>query len=250
MLWELSHIVRRVDWCGAMISKSVVSCSATTVALRVLVAVGFTSTAFAQTTVTSSNPTAGPVVGNSGVPLTAPEPSACFQQYLGEIDRLNQFMFDKENVFLGVQAAQVYLDYPGLVAEGLGEAGQPFTNPATVAGVAIQSASVFLTAAEWAASEAIHNIQGKQLLDLGIAGNAANFCDTTFEGTVAVTQGGMNVTGDSFVDGTLNVTGDLMTGGGIGMLNGIAITGGPGPQTATAFDGSAIAIGNGATTDG
>ena len=34
------------------------------------------------------------------------------------------------------------------------------------------------------------------------------------------------------------------------MLNGIAITGGPGPQTATAFDGSAIAIGNGATTDG
>lgn len=106
-----------------------------------------------------------------------------------------------------VAIAQTTADGLGLAAEVIGEAGQPFTNPATVAGVAAQIVALGLGVAD------LVNQQAQ--IDLTNTINNLPNCDSVFVGTVRVDAGGTDVTGNSIYQNNLAVVQNLDVGGDI-----------------------------------
>lgn len=157
--------------------------------------------AFAQGmngTVPAVPPPTPPSVNPGNTQVTAG--ATCAQQFNNHGVALAQ-------ISQNVQIAQTAADAAGLIAEGIGEAGQPFTNPATVAGVAAQVVALGLGVADL--------VNQQNQIDLVNTINNLPFCDQAFTGTISVSAGGADITGNSIFQNNLGVVQDLNVGGDI-----------------------------------
>ncbi len=150
---------------------------------------------------------------------------------------------------LAAATAATALDAAGLAAEVIGEAGQPFTNAATVAGVGIQATGVAVSIADLV-------FQGFKL-GIDVEANGLPNCDQAFIGTVQVRDGGVDVSGGSIfnddvgVDADVNASGEV-TANQVKAAQGISAHGGaiwlgdPDPDGTSPTYSSGITIGGGA----
>lgn len=215
-----------------------------------------------NTTTPASAPTTPTAVTPSTTQVTSG--ASCTGQYAN-------FFRDTTRTSYGIAVASTALDLAGLAAEAAAESGGVFTGAAAAAGVAQQVAAYTAVAADLV-------VQG---VALDRSEESLPECDAEFAGTVTVTNGGTNVTGNSIYNNNLAVGGNVNAAGtitaskisttqGISTNGGGIIIGDPGLNTyssgitlgggalsgagvggAQAFTGhaSAVAIGNGARAE-
>lgn len=197
--------------------------------LIILTAAGASTPVWAQKAITSAVPATPASVNPSNTQVTSG--AACAQQLDDHLVNLAQISQD-------LAIAQTSADAAGLLSEGLGELGQPFSNGATAAGVVAQGAALGIGIGDL--------VNQQNQINLENTANNLPSCDQAFTGTISVSAGGANIAGDSIFQDDLGVVGDIQTSGGVGFANGIAIAG-PAGTTATVGADSAIAIGGDAT---
>ena len=166
-----------------------------------LIPIAIAGSALAQgtnPTVPNTPPVTPPTVTPSTTQVTTG--ATCAQQFNNHGVNLAQISQD-------VAIAQTSADAAGIAAEAIGEAGQPFTNPATVAGVAAQGAALALGIADL--------VNQQNQIDLTNTINNLPFCDQVFTGTITVTNGGADITGDSIFRNNLGVTQDVNVGNNV-----------------------------------
>ena len=171
-----------------------------TLAIAIVLAVTV-STAWAQgnnTTVPNTTPVTPPPITPSSNQVTTG--ATCAQQ-------LDEHLITLARVSLGVTSAQSTADLAGLTAEIAAEAGQPFSNGAASTAVGAQATALGIGILD------LVN-QGIQI-DLAETQNSLPSCDQVFTGTITVTNGGADITGDSIFRNNLGVVRDVNVGNNV-----------------------------------
>ena len=198
------------------------------------------SPAFAQGangTVAAATPSTPTTVNPGNTQVTGLGNATCVQQY-------NDYGIGLEQTSQDVAIAQTTLDAAGLAAEAIGEA-DPLTGAGAAAGIAIQVSGLVLGVADLINQQTQINLANEQ--------NGLPYCDQAFTGTISVSAGGSNITGNSIYNNNLGVAQNVNVGGNVTAsqvhtTQGISTNGGGiiiGDRNLTTFS-SGITLGGGA----
>ena len=143
--------------------------------------------------------------------------TACAQQYDSRNATLQNTINSNARTSMGVAYASAVADAAGLVAEGIA-AGTAIVTSAVVVGITAQAVAVGLNVAQLVIdTDNLDTTEALSAQDALVSGLPN--CDSEFAGTVKVTAGGTDVTGDSIFKNNLGVVGDVNVGGKVTATN-------------------------------
>ena len=172
-----------------------------------------------NTTAPNSPPATPAAVTPSTTQVNSIPAATCAQQLNNFAAATAQHSQDLAVQGLAAQTAGVATQAVSVAAEALALATEVIiANPAPALGAAADAGGLIAAGVGLGISQAgVANNQTS--LDIAVAQSNLPSCDTPFAGTITVTAGGINVTGDSIFQNNLGVVGNVNVGGSVTASN-------------------------------
>ena len=154
----------------------------------------------ANGTVSAATPSTPTAVNPSANQVTGLGNAACVQQY-------NDYGISLEQTSQNVAIAQTAADSVGLALEVAGLASSFVSSAGAVPGVTAQGVALGLGIADLFNQQTQINLANEQ--------NGLPYCEQGFAGTISVSAGGSNITGDSIYNNNLGVAQNANVGGNV-----------------------------------